>query len=137
MSRPSAKRRSSIVSVSSGSISATRMVLSSAPVGKARCKRASPDGNRAQNFGSEFDGIEIDHLGPERVRDDLVELRFVHDPVIDHRLVDRLSILRRLEKDIVGLGPIHHALVDEKVGEAFVIHSSRANSKSEYRSTKQ
>ncbi len=82
-------------------------------------------GNRAQNFGSEFDCIEIDHFRPERVRDDLVELRFVDDPVIDHRLVDRFPILRRLEKDVVGLGAIHHALVDEKVGEAFVIHSLR------------
>ncbi len=78
-----------------------------------------------QNSGSEFDLIEIDHLRPERIRDRLVELRFVHDPVIDHRLVDRFPILRRLEKDIVGLGAIHQALVDEKVGEAFVIHSLR------------
>ena len=45
--------------------------------------------------------------------------------MIDHRLVDRFSILRRLEKDVVGLGAIHHALVNEKVGEAFVIHSLR------------
>ncbi len=56
---------------------------------------------------------------------DLVELRFVDDPVIDHRLVDRFPILRRLVKDVVGLGAIHHALVDEKVGESFVIHSLR------------
>ena len=84
-----------------------------------------PGGNRTQNFGSEFDSIEIDHFRPERVRDDPVELRFVHDPMIDHRLVDRFSILRRLEKDVVGLGAIHYALINEKVGEAFVIHSLR------------
>ena len=81
-----------------------------------------PCRNRTQNFGSEFDLIEIDHFGPERVGDRLVKLRFVHDPMIDHRLVDRFPILRRLEQDVVGLGAIHHALVNEKVGEAFVIH---------------
>ena len=57
-----------------------------------------PCGNRTQNFGSEFDCIEIDHFRPERVGDDPVELRFVHNPMIDHRLVDRFPILRRLEK---------------------------------------
>ena len=123
---PSAKRRSSIVWVSSGSISATRMVLSSAPIGKGAVQARQPCGNQHAEFaGVNSTGIEIDHFRPERVGDDLVELRFVDNPMIDHRLVDRFSILRRLEKNVVGLGAIHHALVDEKVGEAFVIHSLR------------
>jgi len=42
--------------------------------------------------------------------------------VIDHRLVNRFPVLRRLEQDFVGLGPVHQALVDEKVGDALVIH---------------
>ena len=31
------------------------------------------------------------------------------------RLVDGLPVLRRLEQDVLGLGPIDQALVDEKL----------------------
>ena len=45
------------------------MVFSSTPIGRARCKRASPAGIARKICGSEFDCIEIDYFRPERVRD--------------------------------------------------------------------
>ncbi len=69
-----------------------------------------------------FDLVEVDHFGAERVGDGLVKLRFVDNPVIDHCLFDGFAVLRRLEQDVIGLGAIHQALVDEEIGDAFVIH---------------
>ncbi len=86
--------------------------------------KASETGrNQAQDLRRKFDRLEIDHLGPERVGNRKIELVFVDDAVVDHRLLDRLAVLRRLEQDVIGLGPVHQALVDEEVGDAFVIHS--------------
>jgi len=69
--------------------------------------------------------IEINHLGPKRLGDRLVKLRFVHDSVVDHRLVDCFAILSRLEQNVVGLGAIHQAVVDEEICESFVVHNGK------------
>ncbi len=79
--------------------------------------------DQAQDLRRKFDRFEIDDLGPECLGNREVELVFVDDAVIDHRLLDRLAVLRRLEQDVLGLGPVDQALVDEEVGDAFVIHS--------------
>ncbi len=81
-----------------------------------------PGRDEVQDLRGEFDCVEVDHLGPEGVGDGAVELFLVDDPVIDHRLLDRFPVLGRLEENVLGLGPVHQALVDEKVGDAFVIH---------------
>ncbi len=78
--------------------------------------------DETQNLRRELDRFEVDHLRPEGVGDGEIELVLVDDAVIDHRLFDRLAVLRRREQNVVGLGPIHQALVDEEVGDAFVIH---------------
>ena len=74
-------------------------------------------------MGSEFDRAEINHRRPERVGDRAVELCFVDNAVIDHGLLNRLPVLRRFEQDVLGLGLVHQTLIDEKVGETFVVHS--------------
>jgi hypothetical protein len=82
-----------------------------------------PSRNEMEDLRAEFHLVEVDHLAPKRVGDRLVKLRFVDNSVIDHRPVDGFPVLRRLEQDVIGLGPVHQALVDKKIGESFVIHS--------------
>ncbi len=76
-----------------------------------------PGRDEMEDLGGELDLIEVDHLGPKRVGDGVIELLFVNNAVIDHRLLDRLAVLGRLEQDVIGLGPVHQALIDEEIGE--------------------
>ena len=79
-------------------------------------------GNQLQERRRNLDLLQIDNLGPECVGDRLVKLRFIDDPVVEHRALDCFAVLGRFEENVIGLGAIHQALVDEEVDDAFVIH---------------
>jgi len=81
--------------------------------------------DETQDLRGKLHLIEIDDLGSKRVGDRLVKLRFVHDSVVDHRLVDCFAILRGLEQNVVGLGAVHQAVVDEEICESFVVHNGK------------
>ncbi len=122
MSRPKAKRRSSIVCGIEriDERDADPVVLFADRQRAMQTREAGRD--EMEDLRSEFDRVEIHHLAPEGLGNREVELMFVDNPVIDHRLLDRFPVLGRLEQNVVGLGLVHQALVDEKIGESFVVH---------------
>ena len=79
--------------------------------------------NRFQYRRRNFRFAQIDKLGPERVGDRLVKSAGIDEAAVDHRLRDGFAVQLRLVQNVLGLRRLEHLLLDENLGDLFVVHS--------------
>jgi hypothetical protein len=57
-------------------------------------------------------------------RNRLVKPLFINESAIDHRLSDALPVHRDLVQNVISLRRLQNVLLDEKLGDLFVVHVS-------------
>jgi hypothetical protein len=77
--------------------------------------------NEAQDLRGKRELVEINHLAAKRVGDRLIKLRFIDDPVITIAWSIALPFCVVWSRTSSARA-IHQAVVDEEVGESFVVH---------------
>ena len=78
--------------------------------------------NQLENSGRNFMMTEVDVIGRKRVGDCLIKAVLIDESAVDHRLCDRLPIQTGLVKNVVRLRRLKHVLLDEKLGDLFIVH---------------
>src|SRR5207247_5062846 len=74
-----------------------------------------------------------DKLGPDPLRNGAIKAGFIHEAAVDHRLHDGLAVLLRFGQDVVSLRFLQYVLIDKKIEDLLVIHSSSAHIRNRYR----
>ena len=80
--------------------------------------------NQAEDLRCDIESAEIEIFGAEGVGDCLVEPMVVNKPAIDHGLRDGLAVERNFIENIVCLRRLQDMLLDEKLGNLFIVHGS-------------
>jgi len=67
---------------------------------------------------------KIDIFETERFGDRLIEAVFIDETAVDHRLHHGFAVQVRLVQNVLGLRRLQDVLLDEKLGDLFLVHLS-------------
>ena len=103
-----------------------RSVVAAHPDRQARdASRARPPGINFRISGGISLVRKIDIIRSERVGDGLIKAVLIDETAVDHGLRDGFSIQVRFVQNVVRLRRLQDVLLDEKIGDLFVVHGRK------------